>query len=555
MNDSAYAVNEALDPRVSAAWDDQYRNPKASMQQALAVLSAAPDSGHSDRTRAWAHLCIAYYKLRYESPTAAAAELDAAEGFLNGSSDGRARMVLGNGRARQMAMEGNIGGAIRLFTANLASTDAGIASLDRCQALNGLAGCHWEQGDWAQSLAHSFEALNLMRYASERHHLVALLNNVGVLLVTVGDFDTAQRLLREGIAIARDFVHPGLQQVLRAALIHCELDSGKAAQALPLVDEIRAFGEVASESSDAGEIIHAVAEAFIANRRWQEAEAELDAASALLTSHPKPELLAANTWLRGLLAYRQGQLRPAIELLTAAIGQLGEVTLPSVTCRAYRLLADAEAEAGDFEKAYQHHAAFFRHHEARLGIASRAHYHALTVRHELEQTREAAVRDGLTGLYNRAYLDSVLEKLVAMSKRSGAPLCLAMIDLDHFKRVNDGHGHIVGDAVLTQLARLIRSSVRASDIACRYGGEEFCLILPNTPLAEAATKLDVLLQAWRTSSVVAQDVAINVLTFSAGVAELHETDASATALLRLADERLYCAKNGGRNRVHGGTGL
>ncbi len=547
--DPSAAPQSEPDARVRRAWDLQYREPRESLALAQQVLGDPAVTAEAARTRAWAHLCIAYYRLRYDSPAVAGESLDAAAEILADVADARARVVLANGRARKMVMQGDADGAIRLFNDNLSSREPGIAPLDRCQALNGLAGCYWDKGDWSQSLAHSFEALNLMRDAGETHHLAALLNNVGVLLVTVGDFEAAQRLLREGIEIARDFRHPGLQQDLRAALIHCELDAGRAAAALPLVEEIRGFGEVAPESANAGEILHAVAEAFIANGRWAEAMIELARAMEIGVRYERPEVVAINNWLRGLMAYRRDDLTLAIDILTKAVWQLGKLTLPSITCRAYRVLADASADAGDYEKAYLYHRAFFQHHEARLGIASRAHYHALTIRHELAQAREAAFRDGLTGLYNRHYLNSMLDKLIALAHRQGSPLCIVMIDLDHFKKVNDQHGHDAGDAVLIQLARLLRESVRASDVACRFGGEEFCLILPDTTLDEAQHKVRQVLVTWQQAAIDIGSGRLDSLSFSAGVARLGDGDRLAAQLLKRADDGLYAAKRGGRGRV------
>jgi PleD family two-component response regulator len=97
--------------------------------------------------------------------------------------------------------------------------------------------------------------------------------------------------------------------------------------------------------------------------------------------------------------------------------------------------------------------------------------------------QELAVRDSLTGLYNRRYLDETLEREVSRARREGIPLSLVMLDIDYFKRVNDTYGHQVGDEVLRTLAATLSADIRAEDVACRYGGEEFLILLPNMPLA------------------------------------------------------------------------
>jgi diguanylate cyclase (GGDEF)-like protein/PAS domain S-box-containing protein len=174
-----------------------------------------------------------------------------------------------------------------------------------------------------------------------------------------------------------------------------------------------------------------------------------------------------------------------------------------------------------------------------------------TLRRDRERLRRLAIVDGLTGLYNHRYGKEVLRNLVDQSRRYGPPLSLAMIDLDHFKQVNDEHGHLAGDQVLQGVARMIRQGVRSSDIAVRYGGEEIALLLPNTGPADAFRLAERLRARCRKLEFRFADREVRV-TFSAGVATLSPTGpADATALVRKADDNLYCAKLAGRNRVVG----
>ena len=119
------------------------------------------------------------------------------------------------------------------------------------------------------------------------------------------------------------------------------------------------------------------------------------------------------------------------------------------------------------------------------------------------QLEEQAIRDPLTGLYNRRYLDDALERELVRAQREGYPVSVAMLDLDRFKALNDAHGHPAGDAVLVALSKSLREQVRAGDLACRWGGEEFLLLLPNMPLAAAATRVDKLRARFGASSVTA----------------------------------------------------
>lgn len=166
----------------------------------------------------------------------------------------------------------------------------------------------------------------------------------------------------------------------------------------------------------------------------------------------------------------------------------------------------------------------------------------------LSALQELAVRDSLTGLYNRRYLDETLEREVSRARREGIPLSLVMLDIDYFKRVNDTYGHQVGDEVLRTLAATLSADVRAEDVACRYGGEEFLILLPNMPLVAALARAE----AWRAA---VEGLAIGhgdfVLTFtiSLGVAAYPEHGKTPDDLTRCADQALYKAKREGRNQV------
>jgi diguanylate cyclase (GGDEF)-like protein len=162
--------------------------------------------------------------------------------------------------------------------------------------------------------------------------------------------------------------------------------------------------------------------------------------------------------------------------------------------------------------------------------------------------QEQALRDPLTGLFNRRYLDETLEHELARAKREGYALSLAMIDVDHFKAINDTYGHQAGDEVLKALGALLNSQAREGDLACRYGGEEFVLVTPRMPLATARQRAE----QWRTSFAAQKirhgDLELAV-SFSVGLATFPDHGAHAEALMRSADEALYRAKDLGRNRV------
>ncbi len=164
------------------------------------------------------------------------------------------------------------------------------------------------------------------------------------------------------------------------------------------------------------------------------------------------------------------------------------------------------------------------------------------------QLEELAIHDGLTGLYNRRYLDDALERELARAQREGHPVSLALIDLDNFKQLNDTYGHQAGDAVLRYVSAMLSEQVRSSDIACRWGGEEFVLVLPNMALSAAAERADGWRERFGRAGVRFGEFTLHT-TLSVGVAAYPDQGTLPAQLLRAADEALYRAKTAGRNRV------
>jgi diguanylate cyclase (GGDEF)-like protein/PAS domain S-box-containing protein len=164
------------------------------------------------------------------------------------------------------------------------------------------------------------------------------------------------------------------------------------------------------------------------------------------------------------------------------------------------------------------------------------------------QLREQAIRDALTNLFNRRYLDETLERELARATRDVYPLCIVMMDIDHFKDVNDTYSHEAGDLVLKTLAKTITDQSRQGDFACRYGGEEFVLVMPNITLEVAKERAQSLHQAVSTMFIPFGRFMLNI-TMSMGISMFPAHGETRDELLRTADKALYAAKNAGRNQV------
>lgn len=167
----------------------------------------------------------------------------------------------------------------------------------------------------------------------------------------------------------------------------------------------------------------------------------------------------------------------------------------------------------------------------------------------LLELREQASTDPLTGLSNRRHLWEVLQREWIRARRKSGTLALIMIDLDHFKRLNDTHGHDAGDAVLVRVAALLRAHIRGSDIACRFGGEEFVLVMADASCEAVELRAAEIREAIARLEISHHGAVLSGVTASFGVALFPDHAGDPESLLRMADRSLYQAKEGGRNRV------
>jgi diguanylate cyclase (GGDEF)-like protein len=160
-----------------------------------------------------------------------------------------------------------------------------------------------------------------------------------------------------------------------------------------------------------------------------------------------------------------------------------------------------------------------------------------------------AIHDSLTGLFNRRYMEESLRREAYRANRKGTSLGIIMLDIDHFKKFNDKFGHTAGDALLRELGIFLQARIRKEDIACRFGGEEFTLILPDTSLEDAERRAEQLREEIKHLNVQYEEQFLGKITLSLGVAVFPDHGSSPEVLLQAADSALYHAKELGRDRV------
>jgi two-component system cell cycle response regulator len=187
---------------------------------------------------------------------------------------------------------------------------------------------------------------------------------------------------------------------------------------------------------------------------------------------------------------------------------------------------------------------------ARVRTQLRKKRYSDKLRHNVQLSLEMAITDQLTGLHNRRYMARHLDNLIQGARKSGKPIAFLIMDIDHFKAVNDTYGHDAGDEVLREFAGRISANVRGIDLACRYGGEEFVVVMPDTDMALAWTVAERLRKSVEEASfAISRDPHQIHVTISIGIAGSEGDVDSADKLLHRADQALYRAKREGRNRV------
>jgi diguanylate cyclase (GGDEF)-like protein len=305
---------------------------------------------------------------------------------------------------------------------------------------------------------------------------------------------------------------------------------------------------------------------LIANGRYADAEQTM---RACIARHHAGHYEAAEALAEYLLTLSAAQrglgaLDRAQETLDGSRALCDERGLADVGVRVRQEQAELYAARGDFDRAFRTHKQFFAELEKLRSVQREAqarNRHAMfetaEARQEAERFREQARRDPLTGLRNRRYVDEHLPSLMADASATGEPLAVAIVDLDHFKRINDTLSHEVGDQVLRSVAKLLEAELATwapTGFAARLGGEEFLIALPGLGLAEAAAQLDDLRIAVGAHNWDELTRGLPV-TVSIGVAASNKTAVTGQlALLSEADRNLYAAKDGGRDRVEAGNG-
>lgn len=584
--DGAAGLPAPLQATIELAWQQVYLDP----HRALALGHQLTGCGHAPAAAfGWLHVALAEVRVG-DAAIAADALLRARRGFAE-AAERRGLALCDEVQAIALRRAGEYG-ASQALQADIDRRE-GIAwtEHDRFLAHNSRAITHKLLGHADTALRHFYDALAAARRSGSGGAVVTALGNLGGYHQDLYNLEDARELCEQALQAARALGARQSVGVAAANLISIYHAMGLPERSRAMADFLlthpqellpgaldRFPMEMAMAAMDAGDVAAA--------QRY------LDGGAVSLAGDG--DGLAMWTWLQARCWLACDEPAAALQLLeqTFAARRAARITdPPNDLLQMLRAAADAAERIGDMAAALRHTRHAQTVYEDLVGRSARARFIALQVSHDLQaaqrerdlaqhshrladddrrrlvelnralqaqiaetealhlQLREQALRDPLTGLNNRRHFYDVAPGMVELARRQGRVLSLVLMDLDHFKAVNDTFGHQTGDAVLQRFAQLLAQTLRRSDVICRHGGEEFVALMPDVELDGAHATLERLQAACRRVQEDADGGSLPLISFSAGIAVFPSHGGAIDPLMTRADRALYVAKAAGRARI------
>jgi len=596
----AFTPGDDPSPAMAAAhraWRYQYtdlREARAASANAVALAEGESD----DRALACALFQSSYAAIRLNSPREASAAAADCRALFERLGDEVGVWLARALQALCVRLDGEAERSIRLLSDLAAAPPSEITATELFVVHVALSLGYRFVGLLEPALKWHYRAVDTARETGDPLLLASTLCNLGGYHSDLHTAEEGCRLLEEGLALTAACGADRTTIIIALNLSQAYTALGRHEDALTLAEKyLTAERYLRTVGGSEPLIPLTLALAYANNRRPDDARRVFDGV--------RPQLVRGKffedgtphvfwSYVEARIALAAGDPHHAAEVALTALTGLDETTVdaPSDLMQLHATAAEACERVGDDRKALHHERcrAVIRERLARLAahVASLTH----TIRHELDTTRaerdrilvlhaelereherlaslnraltsqisenrrlheelkEQSFRDALTGLHNRRYLYERGPRLLDGGLEEGVPLSLVMLDLDHFKRLNDVHGHVIGDRALVALGRLLREGLREEDVGCRVGGEEFAMILPSTPSSIARDRLLAILAACRQIRPLDNGgLPESELTFSAGVVEAPQHGITIDALMIAADRLLYKAKHEGRARI------
>jgi len=445
------------------------------------------------------------------------------------------------------------------------------------RSLNAIGMANIQLGTYANALEHLLQALNNANKLDDPRLKAQVLNNLGLLYLRMDDHEKALEYLQESLAIINGAKAMETDASLLENISQTHMHLGDYQQALSFGQQC--IQQYQSEQDRYGEAkaISMAGKIYLAMGRTDEALQNYESSLEICTSLDYAPGKSQANYLIGELAFRHANAEKAEHHLIQALSQAKSGGQEKQVYETHQLLSQVYQSMGNYQEALRHFKAFHETKEAVFNEDIATKIKSLEIIHRLgetqkdreiyrlenveliqeieERTRIQAelerliTMDPLTGLFNRRHFFELTQREMDRSRRYHRPLSIIMVDIDEFKKVNDAHGHLVGDRVLVEAARRIQKALRRVDQACRYGGEEFAILLPETNQIQAEMVAERLRRTIGKQPAIAGDLNITI-TVSAGVASYEQDGTlSVDTLLDRADQAMYLAKQSGRDRV------
>ncbi|WP_171014037.1 diguanylate cyclase [Chitinivorax sp. B] len=576
------------------AWDCQFVDP--AQVPRLAAHAEQLATGCEDWVGlGWALLNQGFHQTRFGALNDAQGLFEHARQCFVRRLDRRGSWLAVDGVALVLLRRGDRARARALLQNSLEAPETERDPLDWVLTLNTLATSCIELNDTESALRYFYRALEIAERIGSLPRIAQISMNLGYVHLMLGSHAESLRLLSMAVDITRSVNLPFIRPIAVGNLALYHITQGQTSAAYELVAPLLGRTDWV-ETGDLAFFNAIAAQTFAIRGETDTARQFLDDARQMAQSVSDDACLVHCLWVDALLAHRDGNAVTELALMEQALRLADKVPDRHYQIETLKSLAELYERQGDAQQALTTIKRFFASKEDMARLATGARVQSMAIQHEIartrmerdfalarqaeaehaardlerlnlslrnkvveveslrDQLRELVVRDPLTNLYNRRHLQDELRAALQLAARQYFTLCVVLFDLDHFKAINDSRGHAFGDAVLVAFADLLQSSVRGSDFACRYGGEEFCVVMHDIDTSTAVMRTAEMLGKWCEQRITYHGADLVGLSFSAGIAEYPKDGTEPDRLLSRADAALYRAKQSGRSRIESAFG-